>query len=298
MSAKHAIEFDEKDRSAKITYGDLAETMELGNGFGELPKSCPRQPGELIMDIVDAAKKFAGIDATVAPIIIREPYCQVDRKRMKEGGVLKLGDYAIKRLVARVDLPLEAYEGTKDHMNASIAMTYIHTDSSKGIQVGFGENVKVCENRTIFGGFKFGTYGSDKVPFEKGMELLHHWLQNIQTVHDKHIAVIDRLMETKVKRIGFQRLIGSLFEKAVRYNSGEKGMHAPLNQTQIGQMVVQGLDVLKDESQEALNGWEILNWGTNVLKAENSDMQTLLTDTSGYNDFLLREFKIEPDFAI
>ena len=294
-ASANAIVFDE-DKSARLTYEQLAQTMELGNGFGELPKAIPRQSGELLEEICMAVKAFAKVEPKVADIIIREPYCQADRKRLKAGEPLKLEDYAIRRLVARIDLPLEAYEGTTDHMNASIAVTYINTDNSKGIQVGFGENVHVCENRTIFGGFQFSTFGHSKVDFEQGMQLLNHWLQNLQVVHDKHIAVIDQLMKKRAARTGYQRIIGSLFEKAVRFNGGERGVIAPLSQTQVGDMVRKGLDVLKDA--ESVTGWEMLNWGTSVLKAEKSDMVSLLSDTANYNSFILDEFKIEPDFAI
>lgn len=298
----NAIQFDE-DKAAKISYEDLAKTMELGNGMAEMPAACPKQPGELIMDICDAVRKYSKLEPTVAPIIIREPYCNTNRKALKEKqgeeAFLKLEHYAVRRLVARIDLPMEEFVDTKDHMNASICLSYSNTDALKSIQIGFGENVQVCENRTIFGGFQFSTQGQSKVPFDEGMQLLHHWLQNIDTVHGKHIAVIKKLMKTRVHITGLQRIIGSLFEKAVRFNNGERAIMAPLNQSQVGDMIKLGIDILKshDESK-GINAWEILNWGTSVLKAEKSDMTNLLSDTANYNTFLLSEFKIEPDFAI
>jgi hypothetical protein len=292
----NAIQFDEKNKSAELHYKQLAQTMEIGNAHGEMPKACPVQPGELITNICNSVQKYSGLEPTVAPIIIREPYCNVNRQKIKDGKDLLLEDYLIRRLVTRIDIPMLGFKGTKDSMNASVAISYIYTDNSKGIQVGFGENVHVCENLTVFGGFCFSTYGSSRVSFEDGMQLLHHWLQNIVTLHDQHILTVQQLMDAKVKRPGFQRIIGSLFEKAVRANAGSK-LVAPMNQTQIAGMVAQGREVLESE-QELITGWEMLNWGTSILKPNSSDMVDLIKDTSNFNSFILNEFKIPQAITI
>lgn len=287
----NAIIFDEKNRSASISHKELAQTIELGNAFGEMHPNCPVQPGILLEDICSDIVKYSGLTPTVSEIIIREPYCQVNRAKVKENQDLELKDYLIRRLVAKINIPLEGFTGTNDAMNASIAMSYLFTDNHKGIQLGFGENVHICENMVMFGGFQFSTYGSSKVGFMDGMNLMRRWLQNMQTVHDQHLGIIDKFKAAKVHRTGFQRIIGSLFEKAVRANNNERGVSAPLNQSEIADMVRQGLPVLQTE-QEQLNGWDILNWGTAILKPHNSDMVSLIRDTSAFNTFLAQEFKI------
>jgi len=287
----NAITFDEKNKSAQLTYQELAQTMEMGNAWGELPKACPVQPGELITSICSSVQKYSGLEATVAPIVIREPYCNVNRQKIKDKQDLEFKDYLIRRLVTRIDIPMLGFKGTNDAMNASIALSYIYTDGAKGIQVGFGENVHVCENLSVFGGFTFSTYGNSRVSFEDGIQLMNHWLQNLQTLHDQHLDIIGKLMKAKVARTGFQRIVGSLFEKAVRYNAGSKEVMAPMNQTQIAAMVAQGAEVL-DSEVETLNGWQIMNWGTSILKPHNSDMVDVIKDTSNFNSFLLNEFKI------
>jgi hypothetical protein len=292
----NAILFDEKTKSAQLHYKQLAQTMEIGNAQGEMPRACPMQPGELITSICDSVQKYSGLEPTVSPIVIREPYCNVNRQKIKDGKELLLEDYLIRRLVTRIDIPMLGFKGTKDAMNASVAISYIYTDNSKGIQVGFGENVHVCENLTVFGGFCFSTYGTSRVSFEDGMQLLHHWLQNITTLHDQHILTVQQLMDAKVKRPGFQRIIGSLFEKAVRANAGSK-LVAPMNQTQIAGMVAQGREVLESEA-ELITGWEMLNWGTSILKPNTSDMVDLIKDTSNFNSFILNEFKIPQAITI
>lgn len=287
----HAIIFDEKNRSASITHKELAQTIELGNAFGELHPNVPVKPGVLLEDMCNDIVKYSGLTPTVSNIIIREPYCQVNRAKLKEEKDLELGDYLIRRLVARIDIPLTGFIGTKDEMNASIAMSYLFTDNHKGIQVGFGENVHICENMCMFGGFQFSTYGTSKVGFEDGMQLMRRWLQNMVTVHDQHLAIIEKFKAAKVHKTGFQRIIGSLFEKAVRHNNNERGVSAPLNQTEIADMVREGLPVLQKD-EEHLTGWEILNWGTAILKPNTSDMVNLIRDTSAFNSFLANEFKI------
>lgn len=292
----NAIQFDDRTKAAEITYEQLEQTMELGMGTGEMPKQCPVQPGTLIRMIANNVEKFAGLKPKVQPIVIREPYCNVDRKRLTAKEDLRLEDYLIRRLVTRIDIPLEAFEGTNDHMNAAIVMSYAYTDSTKGIQIAFGENVNVCENLATFGGFSFSTYGESKVGFDDGMQLMSHWMQNLNKVHDKHIKVIADLKTKKVARQGFQRILGAMFEKAVRANSGER-IHAPLTQTQISAMVHEGLPVLKSDADH-VNGWEMMNWGNRILKPHTSDMLNLIRDTSGFNTFLCNELKVEMDLAI
>ena len=150
---------DSKNKSAEISYEELAETMEIGDAFAELPKSCPVQPGKLILDVCNQIKKFTGMDPVVKPIIIREQYCNVSRNYIKEEREKQLKDYQIKRMVTKIEIPKIAFEGTTDQMAPAIALTYINTDGAKGMQLAFGENVAVCENLTAFGKFHFSTYG-------------------------------------------------------------------------------------------------------------------------------------------
>lgn len=285
---QNAISFNPKDKSALLTYEQVAQTMKLGDSYGSMPKQVPVQPGELLVQIKDMIKQHSGLDIIQQPVVIREPYCQTNLNKVKSNVPLEYEDYLLKRFVTKFNLPLTAFEG-EDKMSASFALTYAYTDNVKGIQIAFGENVHVCDNLCAYGQYHFSTYGNSRISFEEGMQLLTHWIMNLRTVHEKHIDSIKYLMSVEVPRRDFQRVIGSLFEKAVRANSGEQGIIAPLNQSQVAGMVAKGLDVLQDHDGY-ITAWDVMNWGTYTLKPHNSDMVDLIKSTAGFNDFIYREF--------
>jgi len=299
---QNAIQFDPKDRSASLTYEELARTMRIGDSMGNMPKQIPMQPGELIMHIIGLIKKYTGREIIAQPVIVREPYLQTNLNKTRTGEPLELEDYLVRRFVTKFEVDLTHREYTPDQMHACVALTYAYTDSVKGMQVAFGENVSACDNLVAFGQYHFSTYGNDRCTFDEGMQLLTHWCMNMRTIHEKYGEVVQYLKEFDVDKEQFQRIIGSLFEKAVRVNNGEKGVVAPLNQSQVAAMVAAGLETLKAQEGgvmgEYMNAWDILSWGTSTLKAQTSDMIELLKSTTQFNDFIYREFGCEVVLAI
>lgn len=298
----NAILFDTKNKSALLSYTDLAKTMRIGDSTGNMPKQIPMQPGELILHVKDLIKKQSGLDIIENPVVIREPYIQTNLNKMKAGLPLEIEDYLVRRFVTKFDVDLSYGDGTPDKMNASFALTYCYTDGIKGMQIAFGERVNVCDNLMAFGQYHFSTYGSSKVSFDDGLQLLSHWTQNIRELHEKHCNVVDYLKSYEVPLRDFQRIIGSLFEKAVRFNSGDHSLIAPLNQAQVAAMVGSGIDYLKTKETipagEYITAWDVLSWGTNTLKAQNSDMIDLLKCSTAFNDFMHEEFDCPVELAI
>lgn len=293
----NAIQFDQKDKSAILTYEQLAQTMKLGDSAGNMPRQVPVQPGELLVTVKDMIKRYAGADIIEDNIIIREPYCQTNLSKVHKGEPLQIEDYLIRRFVTKFRIPGLIFNREGEDIMPAIALTYAYTDSIKGIQIAYGENVSVCDNLTAFGPYHFSTYGNSRVTFEEGMQLLTHWIQNLEAIHENHVYVIDYLISVHVNKQEYQRIIGSLFEKAVRSNSGEKGITAPLNQSQVAAMVAAGLETLQDDNS-VISAWDVLNWGTSTLKAQNSDMIELLKNTTAFNDFIYSEFDVPVSLAV
>jgi hypothetical protein len=229
------------------------------------------------------------------PIVIRENYCQVDRKKIKAGSALQLEDYIIKRFVTKIELPMPAFPGTPNQMHPAIALTYAYSDNAKGIQVAFGENVSVCENLSAFGKYHFSTFGGNRLPFDEGMQLLDHWLTNLSVIHDYHVNTVQKLIDTPVERTQLMAVIGNLFQASVCRNNGFN-VHAPLNQSQVASMVGSfGKKLMDKEKEFQMTGWDVVNAGTDVLKPHNSDMLQLLEDTAEYNNFIVRSLNLQLD---
>ena len=279
------IQFDARHKAAEISLDDLTQTADIENYMGELPPQCPFPASNLLADIRAKMKKATGLEPIHQPIVIREQYCQVLNNYKKENRNPQLKDYVITRFVTKILLPMDSFTGTSDHMRPGVAFTYSNNNTAKGMQVAFGENVSVCDNLCAYGRYHFSTYGGQKVGFEHGIELLMRWLDKFQQLHDRHIEMVETLKAREVDRHNFHEIIGTLFSRAVRANAGEKVI-APLSQTQMSFMVQRGLDALKQEDR-MLTAWDVLNWGTDVLKPHASDMISLLESTVQFNDFIV-----------
>jgi len=290
----NAISFLANDRSATISIEELSKTMELGDHMGRMPKNIPVQPGQFLVDVMSRINRITGIAATQEPIIIREQYCQVNRQKIKEDKPLELEDYIIKRFVSKIKLPNLTSNISGEEVTGALALSYAYTDAIKGIQIAFGENVSVCENLTAFGRYRFTTYSRDKVSFEEGMQLLDAWLGNIQDIHSAHINTIANLQSRRVRKEEFEHFIGSLFIPAVVNNNGYTAM-APLNQSQVAMVVSNAYDNKTDFDD--LTAWDVMNMGTYVIKPNTSDMLTVISDTTDFNDFVLDQFDIPFELA-
>jgi hypothetical protein len=289
---QNAIEFN-KDlgRSAEITWKQLVQTDTLADHKGQLPKQCPMEAGTLLQQIADNIHKYTKLSVLERPIIIKENYCTTSRNALKAERGLQLKDYQINRFVTKLLINSPAFAGTPDALLPGVAVTYANQKgNTTGIQIAFGENINVCDNLTAYGKFHFSTYGNSKVGFDEGMQLLNHWLQNFSKIHEAHLETIERLREVEVDKARFRGMIGHLFERAVAFNTGQQ-VFAPMNQTEVAAMVRQGMETLQKEDR-LLTGWEIMNWGTHILKPQSSDMIGLLQSTTGFNDFVLESFDI------
>jgi hypothetical protein len=285
MEYQFPIVFDPKNKAASLTLQDLTKTADIENHMGELPKQCPVPPSILLGDIFAKIRKATGLEPEAQPIVIREQYCQILNNYKKQDRQPELSDYVVTRFVTKILLPMDEFIGTPDHMRPGIAFTYSNNNTAKGMQLAFGENVSVCDNLCAWGKYHFSTYGGQKVEFEQGVQLLMHWLERFERVHSRHIETIHALKEREVERREFSRIIGTLFERAVRANLNER-LIAPMNQTEMARMVTQAAEALREEDR-LITGWDIMNWGTEILKPQTSDMISLLENTTRFNDFVL-----------
>jgi hypothetical protein len=83
-------------------------------------------------------------------------------------------------------------------------------------------------------------------------------------------------------------LLGTLFERAVRANQGDKSVDAPLNQADCAALVRAGYDKIIDEGQ-VVTAWDLTNWCTSVLKPDRSDMASMLVNNHRINEFIYQE---------
>ncbi len=122
------------------------------------------------------------------------------------------------------------------------------------------------------------------MPFDKGLQLIDGWMQNYSAIKAGYIKRVENLQAVTLSIGNVNALVGDLFTRAVRFNNGERIL-APLNQSQVSAMVHKGFD-RQVEAGEEITGWDVLNWGTYVLKPHTDDMTGLIQSTAEFNDYI------------
>lgn len=282
------LSFDESNGSSTIDLPTLDCTIKLEEATGGLSSAAPIEHAELFKELLETGhRKLQGFKPLLMPITIRKTNC--NRIKWKgEPDKCPVENYWIKRLVAKISfvpaegkvIPFNDDRQTRGTM--AIGVCY----NERGIQLAFGHNVGICDNMNVFGEKVVSTYGSDrfKVAYDKAMEIYNAWLDHFDEIQELNVYNIERLKAIEVNEPMRLRLIGKLFEQAVRRNEDSASTEAPLNVTECGKMVKAGL-----KYKSAVSAWDFTNWATSVLKPESSDMVNILTRNSDLNTFILNE---------
>lgn len=282
------IHFDSKTKSAIIDLPTLERTIKLEDAGGKLPRTCPIEHSNLLMELFYMAQDYTGKKVTVKPLTIREGNVRrIRRTGADKNSPCPVESYVVERLVGKIQIDSFMFPDIDNaHGAMSIAVSY----TEKGIQIAFGHNVFACDNLNIFGEHMFSTYGGNhnKMDYSKGMQLLEKWLKEHEEVAAFNRKHIEDLMNVYVDERVRVNLIGTLFERAVRFNNRDRSVIAPLNQTECAGLVAAGFDQIIDKDS-MITGWDMTNWATSVLKPDRSDMVSLLDSNYLINQFMYDE---------
>ena len=135
------------------------------------------------------------------------------------------------------------------------------------------------------------------MPFDKMMDIVKHWVQNLEVFRMADKKVIEELQDITLDRKITDEIFGSLIRKAVLSNFGTS-VKSPVNVTQVCRMIEQGAEVLTKEDFSNFTAWELMNNLTYVLKPNSSDMASLLNNQQAVSGFITDYFGIKYDHAI
>lgn len=171
----------------------------------------------------------------------------------------------------------------------------------KGIQVGFGNMVKICHNQTMLCADKYiATYSergkgrSESITIPQVLDVVKSWL-----VDARHIIVTEREKIERMKEIevGAQQallLIGMLTAIRVKcysaYPTIKENRVYPLNQAQITKFTESLL--LKYHDSERISAWDLYNAATDLYKADSMDIPALMPQNRAMVQFLNEQFNL------
>lgn len=169
-------------------------------------------------------------------------------------------------------------------MNTALAMSF----NKNGILTAFGQNVSVCQNMSIFGNNLMSTYGKEKVPYDKILEVINRWLDTFEAKENEDRRIIDAMKSINIQGHGeLQRIVGNLYMKSVRqaYNN----IPAPFTISQMSTFVKE-IDLKMMQGGVLGTVWDLYNVGTGMYKPNDVDMINIFQLPKFWFDVLTEEY--------
>lgn len=169
----------------------------------------------------------------------------------------------------------------------------------KGIQVGFGNMVKICHNQCMLSPTQYiatysekGTGRGNGVSIPEVLDTVKSWL-----IDARHIIVTEREKIEKMQSIQVDAqqlflLIGMLTALRVKCDTHESEIKEtrvyPLNQAQISKFTESLL--VRYHRNQSVTVWDIYNAATDLYKANSMDIPALLPQNRAMTAFLDEHF--------
>ena len=282
--------FNNKEKVEKLTLEELKQTNVAWADM-QRSRTTPVAHYELIEKLMNILTE-AGHEPVLDVIYATNqggstPLRNIEEQYGNQKNILQA--WLLRKITGKIFIPSME---TND-MNASIAFAY----HDKGIDVAFGHDVKVCSNMSIFGSHILHTYGQNQnVDYEKMIDIVKEWAGKLDKMAEEDQIIIRNMMANSITKERAQEFLGKLLILANASNMN-KPVISLLNVTQVSE-VSRGLlnsdfDILETPNTYSL--WKFYNDMTEVLKAGNSDISTLLTDISEIGNMMVKEFNLLND---
>lgn len=276
---KNILKFE--NNLAEINLDTLKSTASYEMARGGLRKSAPIEHHELIHNLcskVLAITKFKPVLDTI--YATEKNTLRVMWKGKKEECPVE--NHLVQRILTRIDI----IEPDQKKLNVSIAVAYHET----GIQIAYGTNVQVCKNLLIFGSNRVSTYGQDKVPFDKLMDVIDDWLRRYDEKKERDYDIIEVLQKRKVKDTELLTILGKLIYQAERNNTFHKN-GAPLNVSQTLRLIDNYNIEITNKISKSITAFNLLQWGTNNLKPnqDGRDLTQTIDTSNKFSNFIVKE---------
>jgi len=175
-------------------------------------------------------------------------------------------------VLTKIDIvPKKVVEG----LSPAVAISF----NQRGIQITWGMNVFVCQNLCIYGENQISTYGPQKMPFIKQLNVLSDWINNIDHKFKADQEIMKRMQDVPVNEDWIRETVGDLYIKAIN-RAYKKGLPAPVNTSTLSTLVQ------KMNTEDISSVWDFYNAGTAIIKPENVVLDDVLDTTIAWGMYL------------
>lgn len=174
----------------------------------------------------------------------------------------------------------------------------------KGIQVGFGNMVKICHNQCLLAPTQYiATYGEkgggrrsqeEQISIPQVLDAVKSWLFDARHIIITEREKIARMKEIDVDADTMFRLIGLLTAIRVKCDTHiteiKEARTYPLNQAQISRFTEDMM--VRYHNNQRITAWDLYNGATDLYKATSMDIPALLPQNRAMVSFLDEQFNL------
>lgn len=284
----------EKARVQVLTLDQLTRTHKENDVYGNPLRGIYHYA--LINQIIDMCKEF-GYNSEIYDLFAAQ-----NKDRNTPGVVLlpqieaQLGERAVEaHILRRIFANIRLTDFDNEDYTTNLAVAF----HQKGVQVGFGNMVKICHNQCMLGADHYAaTYAERGKGRGNGMTLqqmfdaVRSWLMD-----SRHIVIDEREKIERMKSIDCSadmlfRIIGMLTAIRVKSDTSNKRIRShevyPLNQSQITSFTEALL--VKYDTDNHITVWDLYNTATDLYKANGMDIPQMLPQNRAMVSFLEERF--------
>lgn len=210
----------------------------------------------------------------------------------------QFGERAVEAHILRrvfANIRLTDFDDEEKTTNLAVAF------HQKGIQVGFGNMVKICHNQCMLSATQYvstysekGTGRGNGVSIPEVLDVVKSWLLDARHIIVTEREKIERMKSIEVDAQQMFLLIGMLTALRVKCDTHIKEIKEsrvyPLNQAQISAFTESLL--LRYHDEQRVTVWDIYNAATDLYKANSMDIPSLMPQNRAMVGFLTEQFNL------
>lgn len=280
----------EKAKTQSLTLEQLCKTHKENDVYGNPLRGIYHY--ELIQNIIQMANE-QNYDVEIYDLFAAQ------NKDRNTPGVVRLpqiesikGERAVEaHILRRVFANIRLKDFDNDEVTTNLAVAF----HQKGIQVGFGNNVKICHNQCMLNPDLYASTYSEKgtgkgngVSVTEILDIVKSWLVDARRLIVEEREKIERMKQIDIPAQQMFTLIGMLTAIRVKCDTSIKELRErktyPLNQSQISALTEDMM--LRYHQNGKVTVWDLYNGATDLYKAQTMDIPSLLPQNRAMVSFL------------
>lgn len=206
----------------------------------------------------------------------------------------KYGERAVEaHTLRRIYANIRLKDFDTDEVTTNLAVAY----TQKGIQIGFGRNVRICHNQCFLGGGRFVSdyqcrKDTPKATLQGMLQTVGTLLTNAENITIEDDATIERMKASILSAEQIYTILGMLMSIRVAHDTSVKSIRYsgevyPLNQAQLSQFTENLLVTQKKEGR--ITAWSFYNAATDLYKPQSAETNMIMPQNLSMIEFMRQQ---------